>query len=138
MILPRLEVVAAAIIHEGKVLAARRAMRSSRRQRWEFPGGKVEPGETDNDALIREIHEELDVTVEIEEALGRSLIRTPKKVIDLRIYVVKLIEGEPKPIVHLEIRWLGLDNLRDVNWDGADVHHLKRVEELLREHQELQ
>lgn len=127
----RLEVVAAAVLHQGRVLAARRPVRSSKRELWEFPGGKVEPGETDIEALQREIEEELGVRIEVLEALGRSIIRLTGRQIDLRVYAARLIEGEPHPYVHLELRWLGPSELTDVNWAHADLPHLKRVAVLL-------
>ena len=127
----RLDVVAAALVRNGKVLAARRPSRSVR-QYWEFPGGKVERGETDIDALFRELREELGVTVEIERAIGRSLHKLHTRTIDLRVYFVRLVEGEPRAHVHEELRWLGPDELREVHWSNADVPLLPSVERILR------
>jgi 8-oxo-dGTP diphosphatase len=110
-------VVGAAILRHGRVLAARRAVPADLAGQWEFPGGKVEPGESDVDGLVRECREELGVQIAVGELLG--CVEPPG--FALRVYLAELIAGEPQPRAdHDELRWLGAAELDDVAWLPAD------------------
>jgi len=98
----------------GRVLAARR----ERPAGWELPGGKVEPGETEPAALVRELREELGVTVEVGERIGPDVPIDPNFL--LRAWTVALINGEPAALEHAELRWLAPDELDTVPWLPAD------------------
>lgn len=113
-------VVAAAIERNGRYLAARRTKPEWAAGRWEFPGGKVEPGESEVDALVREIREELGVEIAVgmrvpgEWPLHDDLV--------LHLYVATLIDGDPQPLDHHdELRWVALDESDDVAWLDSDV-----------------
>lgn len=112
-------VVAAAIERDGCYLAARRTRPVEVAGRWEFPGGKVEPGETEEQALIREIREELGVDIEVvcripgEWPLHDDLV--------LHLYVARLITGEPAPLEqHDEIRWVTPSQFDEIDWLESD------------------
>jgi 8-oxo-dGTP diphosphatase len=110
-------VVGAAIVRRGRVLAARRAVPADLAGQWEFPGGKVEPGESDVDGLARECREELGVQIAVGELLG--CIESPG--FALSVYLAELIAGEPQPLAdHDELRWLAAAELEDVAWLPAD------------------
>ena len=98
----------------GRVLAARR----ERPAGWELPGGKVEPGETEPAALVRELREELGVTVEVGERIGPDVPIDPDFL--LRAWTAALIDGEPAALEHAELRWLAPDELDTVPWLPAD------------------
>jgi 8-oxo-dGTP diphosphatase len=113
-------VVGAAIVRAGHLLAARRSAPLELAGGWELPGGKVEPGESEADALVRECREELGVTVGPgarvpgEWALRDDLV--------LRVYLASLLAGEPRPLEdHDELRWLSRAALFSVAWLPADV-----------------
>ena len=111
-------VVGAAILHEARVLAARRTSPPEAAGRWEFPGGKVEDGETAEAALVREIAEELGCVVEVVGWLaGAAAIGTTH---ELRVATARLLTGEPVPHEHDTVRWLGADELDQVDWLGPD------------------
>jgi 8-oxo-dGTP diphosphatase len=111
-------VVGAAIVCDGRVLAARRTTPPEAAGRWEFPGGKVEAGETPEVALVREVVEELGCTVQVVAWLpGEVTIGTRHT---LTVAVVRIVEGEPVPHEHDAIRWLGPDELGDVDWLEPD------------------
>ena len=111
-------VVGAAIVRDGQVLAARRTGPSAVAGRWEFPGGKVEPDETPEAALVREIREELGCVVQVTGWLdGRAPIGETHL---LTVAVADLVDGEPQPVEHDRVRWLGSDELDDVDWLEAD------------------
>lgn len=128
----KIRVVAAAILREGRVLAARRAPGRARAGRWELPGGKIEPGETDADALAREIAEELDLTVEVGEALAITEHSYPDLTVQIRAYACRILDGEPVMRDHDALRWLGPDALYEVPWVEADLDLLPAVEARLR------
>ncbi len=113
-------VVAAAIERDGRYLAARRTKPDWAAGRWEFPGGKVEPSESEVNALVREILEELGVGIAVvarvpgEWPLHDDLV--------LHLYVATLMYGEPQPLDHHdELRWLAPDEFGDVAWLESDV-----------------
>lgn len=111
-------VVGAAVLRDGRVLAARRTTPAAAAGRWEFPGGKVEPGEQPEDALVREIAEELGCEVVVTGWLpGTAAIGTTHV---LRVATARLVSGEPAPHEHDAVRWLGPDELGDVAWLDPD------------------
>ncbi len=122
--------VGAAIVHGGRVLAARRTAPADARGLWEFPGGKVEPGEAPHAAVVREVAEELGCVIRVERDLaGEQPVRDGYR---LRVVLADLVAGEPVPHEHDAVRWLGADDLRRVAWLGPDVPFLGEVERLLR------
>jgi 8-oxo-dGTP diphosphatase len=122
-------VVGAAIVRDGRVLAARRSAPPATAGGWEFPGGKVEPGESATAALIRECREELGVTVRVGELLGAADITAD---LVLRVYAAVLEAGEPQPLEdHDELRWLTAAELDDVAWLPADRPVLPALRERL-------
>jgi 8-oxo-dGTP diphosphatase len=122
-------VVAAAIVRAGLVLAARRARPAALAGRWEFPGGKVEPGESDAVALARECREELAVTVRVGPLLGVAAISDR---LELRLYRASLVSGAPVAGAdHDELRWVGPGSLDELDWLPADGPLLAAVCELL-------
>jgi 8-oxo-dGTP diphosphatase len=114
-------IVGAAIVENGRVLACARADPPEVAGRWEFPGGKVEPGETELEALVRECLEELGVLVEVGVRVGADVPLAHGRAI-LKVYLAKLVDGaEPQRLEHAELRWLGGDELYTVDWLPADA-----------------
>jgi 8-oxo-dGTP diphosphatase len=113
-------IVAAAIITNGRVLACERSAPPEVAGRWEFPGGKVEPGETDEQALARECVEELGVRVEVGARIGPDVSLAHGRAV-LRVFAVRLLDGdEPRALEHTAMRWLSADQLDTVHWLPAD------------------
>lgn len=112
-------VVAGAVCDQGRLLAARRSAPPELAGRWELPGGKVEPGETDEQALVRELREELGVET---EALERIPGAWPLKAgYVLHAWTVRLLSGVPRPLEdHDELRWLAPDEVDQVDWLDQD------------------
>ncbi|HET9423606.1 MAG TPA: NUDIX domain-containing protein [Nocardioides sp.] len=124
------QVAGAALVRDGRVLAARRTTPAAAAGRWEFPGGKVEDGESPDAALVREIAEELGVTVVVRRWLtGAAPIGTAYELI---VAVADLVAGEPDPVEHDEVRWLGPDDLDDVDWLDPDRPFLPELARWLR------
>lgn len=121
MVIPLLIVVGAAIVNaRGQVLAAQRAEPPALAGGWEFPGGKVEPGESDEAAIVRECREELGVEVELVERLGDDRPLQRDRGI-LRVWIARLSAGEPAALEHAALRWLDVTQLDDVAWLPADA-----------------
>jgi 8-oxo-dGTP diphosphatase len=122
---PEVLVMGAAIIHGGRVLAARRTTPPTARGMWEFPGGKVEPGEDPDDAIVREIFEELSCGIRVVGHLdGEQHI---KNGYTLRVAVADLVDGEPIPHEHDAVRWLAADQLHLVSWLEPDLPFLPEL-----------
>jgi 8-oxo-dGTP diphosphatase len=113
-------VVGVALVHAGRVLAARRSYPPQAAGRWEFPGGKVDPGESAEDAAVRETAEELGCTVAVTGWLPPEVEIRDGLV--LRVATAVLVDGEPVPRdgEHDAVRWLRVDELDQVDWLDAD------------------
>jgi 8-oxo-dGTP diphosphatase len=113
-------IVAAVIITDGRVLACERSAPPEAAGRWEFPGGKVEPGESDQEALARECVEELGVRVEVGDRVGPDVPLARGRAV-LRVFAVRLLGGDrPRALEHRSMRWLTADELGSVPWLPAD------------------
>ncbi|MFB9413438.1 MULTISPECIES: (deoxy)nucleoside triphosphate pyrophosphohydrolase [Dactylosporangium] len=128
--MPRI-IVGAAIIADGRVLACERALPPEMAGKWEFPGGKVDPGETEVQALIRECQEELGVNVAVGARVGDDISMLNGTAV-LKVYVATLLNGDqPLPLEHSDLRWLGSKELYSVPWLPADAPIVTALEPLL-------
>lgn len=114
-------VVGLALLRDGLLLAAQRSEPEAMRGLWEFPGGKVEPGESEQDALVREISEELGVDVRVGDFVGE--VRVIDGTIPLRIYLGELVDPthEPVAVEHLALRWVSRHDISGLEWIPADL-----------------
>jgi len=116
----RITVTCAIIMKEKNILACRRGSDSEHAHEWEFPGGKVEPFETVEECLIRELKEELDIEVEISARLKSVEYDYPLKKIELIPFICKIVKGEPTPLEHSKICWLSVYDFEELKWSAAD------------------
>lgn len=123
-------IVAAAIIVDGQVLACQRTDPPEAAGRWEFPGGKVEPGEKETDALVRECREELGIEVEPGDRVGGDVPLAGGRAL-LRVWLARLVSGEPHALEHASLRWLARRDLYTVPWLPADEPIVAALAELL-------
>ncbi|MFI3213204.1 MAG: (deoxy)nucleoside triphosphate pyrophosphohydrolase [Eubacteriales bacterium] len=123
--------VVAAIIRDGdKILATQRGY-GEFAGGWEFPGGKVEQGESDEVALVREIKEELEVDIVVEEFVHTVEYDYPNFHLSMNCYFAKVVGGEIVLTEHQSARWLTQDTLMSVEWLPADVSLIELLKELM-------
>lgn len=121
--------MAAALIEDGRVLAAQRAYPDELAGQWEFPGGKLEAGETEGQALIRELAEELGVGIEPGEFIAEVPLPGERR---LRLWTARVTGGTPRPHEHAALRWVDADELTTLDWLAPDRPLLPLVAALLR------
>jgi len=116
---PRLRVGCAVIERDGKLLSAKRPLGRQLAGKWEFPGGKVEPHETDEQCVVREVYEELGARVQIIRKLNEVPIEG--SYLCLVPYLCRLVLGEPQPLEHEALQWVTPEQLPTLDWAIADV-----------------
>lgn len=129
----KIEVVAAAIIKDQHVLAMQRSDAMTLPGFWEFPGGKIETGESEATALIREIKEELTVDIEIIEYINKYTYQYDFGLVTLNVYTAKITSGSIKLIEHSNKKWLKADELLALNWAPVDIPAVKILARKLTE-----
>ena len=122
-----IHVVGAVIIKNDKILCAQRGSDKSLPYKWEFPGGKIEPKETPEEALKREIHEEMRCKIEISEMVEHTVYEYDFGIVHLTTYLCKLIEGEPELTEHVDIKWLAPTELESLDWASADIPAIEKL-----------
>ena len=121
------EVVAALIWEEDRFLACQRPAHKARALLWEFVGGKVEPNETKEEALIRECREELGVTVAVEDIFMEVTHAYPDLTVHLTLFHARIAEGTPKKLEHNDIRWITVEEIDQFPFCPADEEILKEL-----------
>jgi 8-oxo-dGTP diphosphatase len=125
-------VVGAAIAKNGRCLIAQRGPGMSLPGKWEFPGGKVEPGETPTSALVREIAEELGLHIQVGQQLGSGIAAAGTKLVKLDVYAASIVGGELGLREHARAVWASAEELASFDWAEADVPSLEPVAAWLR------
>lgn len=126
-----IKVVGAILIKEGRILCAQRGGEKSLPYLWEFPGGKIEQGESPHQALIRELSEELLIEVELEATIFDAVsYEYDFGMVNLTTIIGKLKSGEPVLTEHQEIRWLSPEELFGVEWAPADIPIVKQLSKM--------
>ena len=124
-------VVAALIKKDNNVLIARRSTGDENvLGKWEFPGGKVEPNETEEHAIEREIKEEFELDIKANKYIINNVCEYPTKTVDLRLYECEYISGEFKLHDHSEYKWVNINELLNYNLAPADIPLAKYLKEL--------
>lgn len=125
-----INVVAAVIMKEGKVFATQRGY-GEFKDGWEFPGGKVEAGESPEEALRREIREELEVEVNVGDLIDTIEYDYPAFHLSMKCYTCTIAGGSPHLLEHEAARWLTADQLDSVAWLPADITLIPKIAGLL-------
>ena len=125
-----INVVAALIVHDGRIFATQRGY-GEWRGWWEFPGGKQEPGETPEDALVREIREELATEISVDGFVSTVEWDYPAFHLSMRCYLCSAISGSLTLLEHEAAAWLDREHLHSVKWLPADYVILDEIDRLL-------
>ena len=125
----KIEVVAAVIIENGKLFTTQRGY-GDFKDGWEFPGGKMEVGETGEEALARELREELEIKVEVGSLIKTVRYSYPKFDLTMHCYQTKIVEGTPKLLEHEAARWVTKEEIDSVAFLPADLEVIEEVKKL--------
>ncbi len=125
-----IRVVAAVIKNENKIFATARGYGEFKGQ-WEFPGGKIEAGETPQEALVREIKEELETTIQVGDLIDTIEHDYPTFHLSMYCYWCDIVEGELKLLEAESARWLSKEELYDVKWLPADILLIEKIKKNL-------
>lgn len=128
----KFDVVGAVITQGNLVLAARRNQNQSLPGLWEFPGGKIEAGETPTQALARELQEELLCEAQVGDYITTTSYEYDFATIVLSTYFCTVISGTPRLTEHAEIRWVHADRLTELEWAPADIPAVELIPNLLK------
>ncbi|MBA1835518.1 (deoxy)nucleoside triphosphate pyrophosphohydrolase [Corynebacterium wankanglinii] len=127
----RIEVVGAVLVEDGRVFAAKRGPGKSMAGYWEFPGGKIEPGETPQAALARELREELGIDVIVGPFLVSATHDLGTSVIELSTYMCQISSGNLTLTEHIQSRWITRSELNMLDWAPADLPTVELLKERL-------
>lgn len=122
-----IEVVGAAIINGNKVLAAQRSEIMKLPLKWEFPGGKIQKGETHEEALIRELREELGIDISVSDFIAKGSSVVDNRLINLYVYSAKILKGIPQAREHARLMWTDIGNIMNLDWAEADLPACKQL-----------
>ena len=128
-----IRVVGAAIVRGDRCLAAQRGPQMRHALEWEFPGGKIEPGESPEAALRRELAEELGIEIEVGAWLGRGEVVSEGRRVVLDVYLARWVSGELALAEHAEVRWVDGEGVEGLAWAEADVPVLAALRAVLSE-----
>ncbi len=127
----RIVVVGAVLVQNGKIFAAQRGPQMGLAGLWEFPGGKIEAGESPQEALIREIREELACEIQVNDFVTTTDHEYDFGIVSLTTYLCELIEGYPRLAEHDDSKWLEASELFSVEWAPADVPAVEILQQRL-------
>lgn len=126
-----LHVTCAVIQKENKFLICQRSKEMKLPLKWEFPGGKIEEGESKKECLKREVKEELSLVIEVLDSLEMVEHHYPEFSISLYPFLCKIKSGELSVSEHAQVKWVTLENLEDYDWAEADIPILTELKEIL-------
>lgn len=127
----QIDVVGAVVVRDDRVLAAQRGPSMALAGHWEFPGGKIEAGESPQQALARELREELLCEIKVGERIETTSHHYDFGTVTLTTFFAMLHSGEPQATEHSELRWIPVTDLRNVRWAPADLAAVEHVIRLL-------
>lgn len=125
----QVHVVAAVIARSnGDLLCALRSSEMTQPNMWEFPGGKIEKGESKEEALIREIQEELNCTIQVYDQVEDTTYEYEKVIVRLETFHASIVEGKPINREHAEFRWVPIERLHELKWAPADIPAVQKLQ----------
>ncbi|MDQ0300618.1 8-oxo-dGTP diphosphatase [Salibacterium salarium] len=129
-----IHVVGAVIVENQKILCAQRGNSKSLPFKWEFPGGKIEEGESPQKALKREIEEEMHCTIEIGEQIDHTVYEYDFGIVHLTTFYCTVIDREPVLTEHAAIKWMSPSQLHTLDWAPADIPAIEKISRAFTSH----
>lgn len=124
-----IRVVGAVIVNsDDEILCARRPPGKNLALKWEFPGGKVEQGETETEALMRELHEEMECRIEVLDKITTTVYEYDFGIVELTTYYAEVLAGEIKLLEHIDMKWMSRDDIGDLDWAPADIPAIELIQ----------
>lgn len=120
-------VVGAIIVEDGKIFCAKRGPGKTLANKWEFPGGKIEQGETPEEALKREIKEEMQCEIAVGSKVEHTVYPYDFGTVHLTTYYCELVQGKPKLTEHIAAKWLPKEQLLELDWAPADIPAIEKL-----------
>ena len=129
--LPHKKIGVAVIVNDKQeILIDKRLPTGVMANMWEFPGGKIEAGESPEDCIIREIKEEIGVTIECDRHLIDITHPYPEFIVTLSVYICQIVSGKPQPLECAEIRWVSVPQLNEFEFPTANKHIISSIQAL--------
>ena len=123
-----IDVTAAVFIKDQRLFSAQRANKGETAKKWEFPGGKIEPGENPKETIVREIKEEMNTDIKVIDSLITIEHEYSTFKITMQAFLCKIEKGTLQLSEHLDSKWLKKAEIMDVDWAGADIPIAKYIE----------
>lgn len=124
----QIRVAGAVIVRDGLILCAQRGLQGTLPGLWEFPGGKIEPGESNRETVAREIVEELGCVVAVGEEITTTTHEYEFGEVTLTTYYCELESGDPQSSEHSALAWLAPGDLQQIEWAPADIPAVERIQ----------
>ncbi|WP_462421401.1 (deoxy)nucleoside triphosphate pyrophosphohydrolase [Salinicoccus sp. Marseille-QA3877] len=124
-----IRVVGAVILNsDDEILCAQRPEGKNLALKWEFPGGKVEEDETETEALVRELDEEMECQIDVLDKITTTVYEYDFGIVELTTYYAKILSGDIKLLEHVDMKWMSRENIGVLDWAPADIPAIELIQ----------